>query len=195
MSLDVPFDPYRAIAPSPLGYFVTGVNNRYAFEIVAPGQPVVSIRRNVTPEPVTRADVARERERITASMRRYVDSSWTWNGPESPATKPVYRFLRVASDGRIWVNVSEAPVPEPPPRPRRQPGAGRGNSAFVAGASCTHPGAAVWDIFEPSGTYVGRLHVPAKVTMLVMRGDTVWGRTCGQDDVIMIKRYHIAWRR
>jgi hypothetical protein len=191
--INVPFMPFPLIARSPLGYFVSALPNRYAIDIVAAGQPVVSIRRDVPPEPVSADERTRERARVTELLRS-TDPNWTWNGPDIPRTKPFFTDLRVAADGRIWTMVSRDPLP-----PGAQPlgGMGGGTRGRAGGpppaAGCSLTTASVWDVFEPAGSYVGRVAVPKGVSMWVMRGDVIWATACTDDDAERVRRYRIAW--
>lgn len=190
---NVPFMPVASTARSPFGTFVTGLPNRYAFEIIAPGKPITSVRReNVQPPPVTAAERSAERTRIETMLRR-TQPDWSWNGPDIPRTKPYYGGLAVALDGRIWVAV----IPEV-----RRVGAINGPAGVGIGAPQRapqptdskrdeHP--AVYDIFESDGTYVGQVQVPARVSSVLRKGDQIWAVAYDDDDVSTVKRYRIRW--
>ncbi len=102
ISNEVPFAPRRFVTMSPLGVMIAGYPNRYAFEIHQPNGPVISVRRDVKAEPVSRSERADARKRIEDRMRE-TDPTKSWNGPDIPDTKPLYEDLQVALDGRIWV--------------------------------------------------------------------------------------------
>jgi len=194
MSVPLPFSPRRVVIMSPLGYMVAGFPDRYAFEIHEPGKAVVSVRRDVKPEAVSRAEGSEARREIEERMRT-TDPTWSWNGPDIPDTKPLYSDIHLGLDGRIWV----ALVPEggprigstsmsmgignpggarrPPPSPERAP---------------SKP--ALYDVFEPDGRYLGQVQVPARVSSVVRRGDHVWAVAFDAEDVPRIKRYRIAWK-
>ncbi len=190
---NVPFMPVAMTARSPFGTFVSGLPNRYAFEIVATGKPITSIRReNTQALPVTAAERSAERTRIETMLRR-TQPDWSWNGPEIPRTKPFYGGLAVALDGRIWVAV----VPEV-----RRVGAINGPAGVGIGAPRRAPQPAnperdehpaVYDIFEPDGKYVGQVQVPARVSSVLRKGDNVWAVAYDEDDVSTVKRYRIRW--
>ena len=192
-STELPFAPKRLVALSPLGYFVAGYPDRYAFEIHEAGKPVVSVRRDVKAEPVSRTERAEARRNVEESLRR-TDPAWSWAGPDIPEVKPLYSDLQVGLDGRIWI----ALVPEVTPR------VGNTSSSFGVGnpgvrrppaqANRVPPRPALYDVFEPDGRYLGRVEVPAGVSSVVRRGDQVWGVAFDADDVPRIKRYRIAWR-
>ncbi len=194
MSVPLPFSPRRVVIMSPLGYMVAGFPDRYAFEIHEPGKAVVSVRRDVKPEPVSRAEASEARREIEERMRG-TDPTWSWNGPDIPDTKPLYSDIHVGLDGRIWV----ALVPEGGPRiGNTSMGIGIGNPG---GARRPPPSPerepskpALYDVFEPDGRYLGQVQVPARVSSVVQRGDQVWAVAFDGEDVPRIKRYRIAWK-
>jgi hypothetical protein len=207
---DLPFSAPIIWRPSPLGYLVTSMPERYAFELLIPqgastprapatwraGQAIVSVRRDVRPVPVTRQERDSARNDIMESMRR-LDPAWSWSGPEIPATKPLFEDLTFGMDGRIWVPL----IREVTPRlgSAQGPGAGgAGRSAPPPRALPTRdppkPRAALYDVFEPSGTYLGQVQVPPRTTVAVRKGDLVWAVAYDEDDVQTLKRYRIMWR-
>lgn len=191
---EVPFAPKRIVTVSPLGYLIAGLPDRYAFEIHEPGRPVVSVRRDVKPEPVTRAERAQARREVEERMRQ-TDPTWSWNGPDIPDVKPLYADLHVGLDGRIWVAV----LPEVSPRigaTSMGGGVGPGSTRpRPQGPPQEPPRPAMYDVYEPDGQYLGQVQVPAKVSSVVRRGDQVWAIAYDDDDVPRIRRYRIAWRR
>ena len=191
---EVPFAPKRIVAVSPLGYLIAGLPDRYAFEIHQPGRPVVSVRRDVKPEPVSRSERAEARREVEERMRK-TDPTWSWNGPDIPGVKPLYADIQVGLDGRIWIAV----VPETSPRVGSASGGG-GVGPSSRRAPPAEPGReaarpALYDVFEPDGQYLGQVRVPAKVSTVLRRGDQVWAVAFDDDDVPRIKRYRIAWSR
>jgi hypothetical protein len=192
-STELPFAPKRLVALSPLGYFVAGYPDRYAFEIHEPGKPVVSVRRDVRAEPVSRTEQAEARRQVEESLRR-TDPAWSWNGPDIPDVKPLYSDIQVGLDGRIWIAIA----PEVTPRVgSTSSSSGVGNPGVrrpPAQANREPPRPALYDVFEPDGRYLGRVQVPAGVSSVVRRGNQVWAVAFDADDVPRIKRYRIAWR-
>ena len=194
-SREVPFAPRRIVTISPLGYLIAGLPDRYAFEIHQPGGPVVSVRRDVKPEPVSRAERAEARREVEERMRK-TDPTWSWNGPDIPDVKPLYADIQAGLDGRIWVAVR----PEVSPRVGASSGGGgvsppssrRPARQLTPGEA---PRPALYDVFEPDGRYLGQVQVPAKVSSVVRRGDHVWGVAYDAEDVPRVKRYRIAWTR
>jgi hypothetical protein len=191
---DVPFAPKRFVAMSPLGSMIAGFPNRYAFEIHQPGRPVVSVRRDVKPELVSRSERSEARKEIEDRMRK-TDPTWSWNGPDIPDTKPLYHDLQVALDGRIWVPI----IPEVSARVGSISSGGGGvgpatNRPRIEGPPPPPPRPALYDVFEPDGQYVGQVQVPARVSSVVRRGDHVWAVAVDEHDVPRLKRYRIAWK-
>jgi hypothetical protein len=177
-----------------LGSMIAGFPNRYAFEIHQPGRPVVSVRRDVKPEPVSRSERSEARKEIEDRMRK-TDPAWSWNGPDIPETKPFYHDLQVALDGRIWVPI----IPEVSARIGSISSGGGGvgpatNRPRVEGPPPPPPRPALYDVFEPDGQYLGQVQVPARVSSVVRRGDHVWAVAVDENDVPRLKRYRIAWK-
>jgi len=195
-SMGVPFAPTPRTVMSPLGHLVTGLADRYAFEIHAvPGRPVTSVRRNVEAVSVTRHERDSARDAVVERMRR-TEPAWSWNGPGIPAHKPYYADLFAADDGRIWVAV----VGEVAQRVGSVSGGGGGggparpNRPAAPASVPPTPRPALYDVFEPNGAYVGQVEVPPRVSTVVRRGDYVWGVEFDDDDVQRVVRFRIVWR-
>ncbi len=198
-SAGVPFEPRPVSAISPFGYFVTGLPNRYAFELHEPRRPVVSIRRaDAKPERVTREERNAARQRVEESLRQ-TDPSWSWNGPDIPDTKSYYDNLSVGDDGRVWVAV----VPEVSPRIGSVNSSGPMGAGFkgqgrprstLTSRDEEEPHPALYDVFERDGTYLGQVRIPARVSTVARRGDQLWAVAYDENDVARIKQYRIAWK-
>jgi hypothetical protein len=211
VTLPVPFEPARIWRLSPLGWFVTGLPSRYAFEILRPargsarrgvarwqpGDPVVSVRRQVRPARVSRQQRDSARDAVEQRIRRTVPD-WNWSGPDIPDVRPVYEDIVVGDDGRVWVaRVKETGRPGmggvslgggggrrgAPPRMRPAPLPGDDPASRPA----------LYDVFEPDGTYLGQVEVPPRVWTVARRGDHVWAVAYDENDVAYVKRYRIAW--
>jgi hypothetical protein len=206
----LPFFPLQVSVWSPLGYMVSGLPTRYAVDLRIPagrrlstaaipamryagptaqwrpGDPIVSIRHTVPPVPVS--DEQRSVEVANAeAIIRQIDPTWRYTGPEIPRVKAPYRDVRVGDDGTIWVQLSMPGVrsmPDPP-----APG------EPVAGPLLPRwrePG--IYDVFEPSGRYLGRITRPTNVSLTRLSRDHVWGTLADDDDVVVVKRFRIDWR-
>ena len=194
VSRPVPFAPKRIVVMSPYGYLIAALPDRYAFELHQPGQPVVSVRRDVKPQPVSRAERADARREVEERMRQ-TDPAWSWNGPDIPDVKPLFADIHVGLDGRIWVAV----IPEVGTRIGSVSGGGGIGPGTRRPATQGPPSEpqrpALYDVFEPDGQYLGQVETPARFSSVLRRGDQVWGIAFDADDVPRIKRFRIAWRR
>jgi hypothetical protein len=192
-STGVPFAARQVFAFSRLGYFVTAVPDRYAFEILASGRSVLSVRRDVERTPVAARERDSARRYIEENMKR-VEPLWRWNGPEIPRTKAHFNNILIGDDGRIWIPI----VPESGPRPGSVSGmGGRGGSVGTAPPRPPpDPGPsrpALYDVFEPDGTYLGQVETPPRFASVFRRGNHIWGVELDEDDVPYVKRYRIVW--
>jgi hypothetical protein len=189
--MGMPFTPRRLLVISPHGHAVSGLPERYAFELLMAGRPVVSVRRDLAPEPVSGSAREEQRTQIETRMRE-VDPLWTWGGRDLPRVKPFYVDLEVDADGRIWLTRERTDAPRAP----AQANAGRsggGVSSTIAPEDYV-PAPTVYDVFAPAGAFIGTVEAPPGVTLFVMRGDRAWGVARDELDVEFVKRYRIAWR-
>jgi hypothetical protein len=51
-----------------------------------------------------------------------------------------------------------------------------------------------FDVFEPSGRFLGTVVLPAKTQLFLMRGNQLWGTTRGELDETYIVRYRLHTR-
>ncbi len=207
----IPFYPVTRWAWSPLGYFVTGDANRYAFELRIPrptrtsgnaaipamryrgptapwnaGDPIVSVRHATTPVPISDEQRSVAKSGVEAILKQ-MEPTYRYSGPEIPGVKPPWKDLRVGEDGTIWVHLSmpgERYMPDEPAI--RPPNAGPVLPRWREPA--------VYDVFEPGGRYLGRVTRPDNVTMMRMTKDRVWGSVSDDDDVEVVTRFRIEWR-
>lgn len=99
--LPLPFAATAVWAWHPAGGFATAEGRRYA--VTWPrADGLIRVERDVAAIAVTAAEAAQERAYVTKGLQ-WLDPSWTWTGPEIPATKPLISQLFVGSDGSIWV--------------------------------------------------------------------------------------------
>ena len=197
VSAPVPFAPVQYTAISPHGYFVTALSNRIAIDLHENDRPLASIRRETQLQPVSAAERDSARSHVIENMRKSLPT-WSWNGPEIPRVKPAHRGVEVGLDGTLWVRMAEGPRRNdgtPPPTVSMGGGTGGGPGRGMGATwSCPANGWLLFDLYEPSGRYLGQVRVPERVDPLIMRGDQVWAATCSEDDVPMVVRYRIAWR-
>jgi hypothetical protein len=190
---------------SPLGYLVTGVNNRYAIELRIPvaqnagrnasaqrvpplwnqGDPVVSIRR-----PGSGAEVvfsaAERRDREVFEQARVAGGRSGSPAPPLPRAKPIFRAFLIGGDGRIWVEVS---MPS-----ERCSTAPRVNSRGTMEPQLGWCEPRVFDVYEPDASFIGRVGLPSDLDLYHVKENTVWGVVRNADGVPAVKRYRIAWQ-
>lgn len=165
------FLPSKIWAYSPQGGVLVGMNDQYAFEVRHPDGGVVRVERAVEQVSLDPAERS-EHEARSEWMRRNQGQFLTSDVPPIPATKPFYRALYPGDLGRIWVHryvqavkteaAEEPDASRPPPLTWREP--------------------TVFDVFESDGTYLGEVRVPARTSISVFRGDTIWGIRRGDMD-------------
>jgi hypothetical protein len=157
------------------------------------GDRVVSIRFKTAPVVITDA----ERADQTAHMNAQADAfGGTRSGPtpKLPREKPPLRSISFDLDGRIWARISQPseryePPPVEPPKGRPAPPVLKWREPNV------------FDVFEPTGVYLGRVATPYDLQlmgrsggeMIQARGDVVWGINRDADGVDAVRRYRIAW--
>jgi hypothetical protein len=179
----VPFTPTVQWTLDRAGNVVWGMSDDYAIQTVRGGRPF-RITRAVEPVPVQSAEKAAAEERVKRGMKE-TQPNWTWQGPSIPDTKPFFRSLGVAHDGRIWVQVSQPAVREPADTTvAREPDAPPPTDRWVEPL--------VYDVFEPAGQWLARLRLPDRFRPMHMRGDHVWGVQRDELDVNYLVRLRIV---
>jgi hypothetical protein len=184
----IPFMPDGAATLLADGRLVTGTTDRYVLTVHGGSTPR-RIEREAVAVPVESGHADEMRLQTEASMRS-VDPEWSWTGPGIPSVKPLYLGLQGMADGRLWVRVS-APS-------ERIPEAERAEPRPVAPNAPPPPPVSTWrepawyDVFEPDGTFLARLVLPARATLLGARGDLVWGVTRDELDVPYLTQWRIT---
>lgn len=178
-----PFDPAPIWEFSPLGGFWVGVGDSYALEHRRPDGTVLRVMREVEPVPLQ----PEERSEWEASTAWRARASGQ-DPPSIPGVKPLFRSLIAGEDGRLWVRLftqaekeedsgaAAAPGSDgPPPRTWREP--------------------AVYDVFEPDGTYLAQIRLPPGTSLSVLRGEHVWGVRQDESGAVRVVRFRIVPRR
>jgi hypothetical protein len=149
---------------SPSGYLVVGRNSAYSIELRKP-DGTARLSQDLPRPSVSSA----EREEWNAFRDRIIRRNRELGGGVDPSpvpqTKPFFRGLLAAEDGRIWVHryvaaekragIEPDPDPERPVLTWREPN--------------------LYDVFEPDGTFLGEVVFPDRFRPLVIRGAQVWG--------------------
>lgn len=178
------YGPVGLWAWHPHGYMVAAFGGRYAVELRRVGQPVLRIERADQPMvPVPADERAELKETFSALRRQGAFGSGTPPAePEIPAVKPALRALTLGDDGRIWVSPHLPSVRRAEPVDTTLP-PGRRPRSWTAPVA--------WDVFEPDGTFLGRVTVPPGSSILAMRGDRAWGTVRDENDVPYVVRWRV----
>lgn len=182
---NVPFTAEQEYTYSPLGYFVTGVTDAYHFLLLRPDDPVLEISMEYEPVSVLPDEAKIERERLTKEFRDNFPG-WRWNGPPIPTTKPAYSAMLATDEGRIWVK------PRVPSERVLSPEDQRDEEARREGPVNPYREPVAFDVFEPTGEYLGRVAAPAGFQMYpapTIRSDTVWAVVTDELDVARVHRF------
>lgn len=180
--LTVPYAPVATWSWSPVGGFAVARTDTYAISLhVLPpprlrGTPSskatgtsMTFRRDVQPIPVSK----QERAAASAKLLAQVLEAGGGRGdvPELSESKPPVKWFWFSEDARLVVRVSTP-------------------SARVDGKWVE---ANVYDVFEPDGTFRGRVVLPASFSPVQMKGDRLWGVYRDSLDVQSVRRYDITW--
>lgn len=185
---NVPFSPSEYWAVAPTGDFIGGVSTDYRVISFRTADLPLRIERSTEPVPVDPEEREDAELRATENMQSSFPG-WRWNGPPVPETKPPYRGVYAAEDGRIWVL-------------RSQPGeeilgaldaraekerTGRSPTRFVEPVA--------FDVFEGDGRFLGTVRAPEGFAIFpepVIRGDQVWAVMRDELDVSYIVRFRLT---
>ncbi len=188
---NVPFTPGQQYTYSPLGYFVTGISEDYRFMLLYEGGSVTEIGKNYEPVPVLAEEASIRRRQITKNFRDNFPG-WSWNGPPIPDVKPPYSRLLTSEEGRIWVRVH---VPSERYMSAEDQ---RSEEARLDRLVNPYREPVVFDVFEPTGEYLGRVETPTGFAIYprpVIRNMTVWGVIKDELDVARLHRFRLEIQR
>lgn len=169
---------------SPEGYLVSGSNRTYSFDFLLPDGSVVRVARDW--EPVR---LAREERSQWQEWGQFLASLDRAGAPEIdtdiPKFKPAYRQLEVDEDGRVWVDRYVEAIHAD--RPPREPGDER--------PLLTWREPRTFDVFEPTGEFLGTVVLPPDTFIQSRRGMYLLGEQVGEFDEIYIVRFRIETGR
>jgi len=183
----VPFvsQPYWAMGADTT--FVSGFADTYQFTIGHPDGSSTVVRRQVDPVPVAPEEFAWARDDIVARFRER-DPTWTWDGPDAPATKPFFERLFIGSGGRVWV------LREMEGEPIQNCARGSEDAVERIERPCWRR-PRVFDIFEADGRFLTTVEAPSR-----LRPD-IWPVIGGsmllvaeEDDIgnVVVRRYRLV---
>ena len=167
------------VALSPRGQLVSARSDRYEVNVDEPDGRVLRFGR------ADQSPVELEAAERSAYQRFYDELSRRdplASHIEVPKEKPLLRAVRVGDAGRFWVGVHAPAVQsigsgDALQRPLEAPDAWREPE--------------IWDVFQHSGEYLGRIQLPLGATALAMRKDRIWGLVRDDDGVPSIVRWRV----
>ena len=183
-----PFVPEWDYALSPLGHLVTAHSMRYAINIVPvpggaqdPGR-VTRIEQTYEPVRLTRGERSDWQARADFYTRRNPRSASS--GVQVPEVKPALRSVSVDQDGRVWVDryvpaVKRSDIDPRPASPDRPP-------------PLTWREPRTFDVFEPSGRFLGTIVAPPQARFVWQSGSTLWAVVRGEMDENYVVRYRLV---
>jgi hypothetical protein len=166
----LPTDPTKEHAISPLGHMIVGVTDDYAFDVRSPEGPTVRIEKVY--EPVGFGDEELAEWRAVIDWLERLEHPGQINDVRS--TKLAYHSFLTDPQGRIWVRVHV--------RARKDEATEVTSREYGGPPLISWVEPAVYDVFEPDGTYLGEVRFPWSTWPLLVHGDTAWGVRRGDSD-------------
>lgn len=163
-SRPVPYQPRPVAALLRDGTVAWSPGTPYVVHGRHEGKPL-RIERDTRALPVTDDERGQLRAQVIWGMRQ-TDPTWSWDGPDIPASKPAVRNVTVSLDGQYLVNVSTASEPFEPDPPRVVEG--QPPRPLVRFRSPT-----AYELFAADGALRGRFALPRGATVHAVRGDHV----------------------
>jgi len=190
----VPFAPQHTWAAAPWGAIVSGISERYRFEIERfDGQKVV-VEKSHQPVPVDPEEREWWRRLRIAEVRAIIDPEWSWDGAEIPAVKPPVWWFIPTYDERVWV-IREGPG-------EKVPGCLENPTAEHIRKSTGEKGCWAYsllvDVFGADGRFLGAVDLPREgspwITAqgLYIRDRTVLMWITNDAGVHQVKRYRLV---
>ncbi len=181
---ELPYAPEITFTWSRSGALLSGPGAPYVVYLTnGRGRPL-RIEREWTPVQVLPDESDYARAELTYAMRSVVPD-WHWSGPGIPRDKPAYSGLKASEDGRIWVKLhttaERVEAEDPPP--------GEPGQAPPPVRRYAEPN--VFDVFEASGVYLGRVRADRSHFVMRMRGNHVWGELTDSSGVAFVARWRV----
>lgn len=165
---------------SPFGYLVWGRNDEYAINCELGDGRIRQIRRNFDQLPVLNPEWQQ-----WVAISRYFRRPREGRRSRIPRVKPVYRYLWVDMQGRIWVDryvtaYRHEYTPEDlEDRPKDQP--------LYEWRELES-----YDVLNPEGVFLGQVQLPENTTLLNARDNLIWAVQRGEYDEQYVIRYRIV---
>jgi hypothetical protein len=174
----------KVTAYSPNFGLMIGVNDRYEFDVFKSDGRVLRIQRDRPP-----VQIGDEEHIAYEAWREYMANlmakTKTPVRGQTPRTKPVYRSLHFSSSGDVWVRLyAEGQkkanyVPAPP------------------GAEPVSPffEPTEFDVFDPEGRYLGPVHIPDEISVIIFGDEVLWGWRTGAQGEPQVVRMRLSEQR
>ena len=176
VEIGVPFAPQPTFALSRSGQLWEGDGARYVINGTHAGKPY-RIERQHEPVSVSQKERAAREASITKYMRD-IQSDWTWSGIPIPDVKPPYIRIQFALDDHMWVQLSPPDTTYADERARR---------AMIRGD--------LWDVFEPTGNFLGRVRFPPSFAFATALGNAAWGTMRDSDGLATVVKLRYEFPR
>jgi hypothetical protein len=184
--IQAPHAPSSLWAWHPNGHFVLGDGSKYHILIARKNAKPIRIERNAPAVSISDQERRTSEAAVTYAMRS-VDPSWSWHGPPIPRAKAPLTSLFIARDGRIW-----AQVPAPAERIRGGDVTAPASAGSLAGKTFQQFRAPqVWEVYSPTGTFLGRVPLTPNAELMEADGDRVWVLDRDEDGLPAVIRLRI----
>ncbi len=187
LSSNVPFAPTLQWVLLPTGIVVSGVSDKYAFQMSHPDGTVRRVEKSYRPVPVNPEEAASRTRSITARFQR-ADPNWRWNGPPIPDTRPAFWNLIPDRNGRIWVlRDADAQRLQDCEQDSLEPGETQPRSCWQSVYGL--------DVFDESGRYLGDVEIPPGLEFTptpFIKDDLVIAAFEDDTGIPMVKRYRLV---
>ena len=207
----IPFVPYFMSAFSREGYWISGGDApAYSLLLHRKSGGLLRIESDLPLTPLNPQERESHLYAMTHRMRR-ADPVASPRISLIPTEKPAYKGLTTDSDGRIWVNLHQPAALEkidtvPAPigdkmesRPgmvmRKLPSGAmaiedaRPNNMAQQTERWVEP--IVYDVFLPTGEFIGRVPLPRNASLAAASGDKIWLIVTDENDVQRVVRYRV----
>lgn len=183
---DKPFSREVIVNMTSTGALVVGDNTNYAFELRKKGAPTVRVERKFTPVALNSVEAAEWRAWVS-----YMDDQRR-NDPEAakrptpapvviPDRKPAFHYITSDADGRIWVQRYTKASTRP----------GTARKAGDKNPIRTQLEQPTYDVFEPTGKFLGTVVLPWNSAFEDAVGMQLWLTVTGEDGDESVVRYRI----
>lgn len=175
-------------ALSAQGFVVTAHSAKYALNIVrGTGRSASVARIERVYQPIRLAAEERNEWQARADFHNRRSPTGPSAGVRIPDVKPALRSISVDDDGRIWVD--------------RYVNAVKRRDFVLRPPSTDLPPQLTWiepktfDVFEPSGQFLGTIVAPDRTRFIRIRRNTIWAIVRGQLDEAYLVRYRLETHR